>query len=318
MPLIELDDEHLADPRLAVFSRMTDSELKDPKQMLGLALAMEREGHIADRDRAVPALQTPDGSGVSPRNSLQDGLFIAESKNVIERALKSGCRCFALFVERRWLDQSSDLIERLLADDEDTPIFVANAEQRKAITGYQTTRGPLAAFVRPKPARLEELLQGARRVAVLEDITNFTNIGAIFRSAAALGIDAVLVTPSCHDPLYRRAARVSMGTVFQVPWTYIGSSRDWVSEGVPQLQALGFKTAALALSDNSIPLQDKRLQACDKLALVLGTEGDGLAARTIAACDYTVRIPMDHEVDSLNVAAASAVAFWELRTNHRN
>lgn len=294
MPLIELKDASPADPRLAVFSSMTDSELKDPKQMIGLSLA----------------------AGLSDR--LQSGLFVAESKNVIERALNSGCACFALFVERCWLEQSTELIERLLTDDEDTPVFVANAEQRKAITGYQTTRGPLAAFVRPQPKRIEDLLQNAQRVAVLEDITNFTNIGAIFRSAAALGIDAVLVTPACHDPLYRRASRVSMGTVFQMPWTYIGSSRDWASEGIAQLRSLGFKTAALALSDDSIPLQDKRLQACDKLALVLGTEGDGLAQSTIAACDYTVRIPMDHEVDSLNVAAASAVAFWELRTKHRN
>lgn len=294
MARIELNDALLADPRLAVFSSMTDSELKDPKQMVGLTLAV----------------------GMSDR--LQSGLFIAESKNVIERALNSGCRCFALFVERCWLDQSSKLIERLLGENEDTPVFVANAQQRKAITGYQSTRGPLAAFVRPQPKKIEDLLQNARRVAILEDITNFTNIGAIFRSAAALGIDAVLVTPSCHDPLYRRASRVSMGTVFQVPWTYIGSSRDWADEGLPQLRALGFKTAALALSDDSIPLQDKRLQTCDKLALVLGTEGDGLAHSTIAACDYTVRIPMDHEVDSLNVAAASAVAFWELRTKHRD
>lgn len=318
MPLIELKDAALADPRLAVFSSMTDSELKDPKQMIGLALAMERADARTDSPGGA-AGDNLDGVAVeSLRDNLQDGLFVAESKNVIERALKGGCQCFALFVERCWLEQSTELIEFLLANNPDTPVFIATAEQRKAITGYQTTRGPLAAFVRPKPARLEELLQGAHRVAVLEDITNFTNIGAIFRSAAALGIDAVLVTPSCHDPLYRRASRVSMGTVFQVPWTYIGNSHDWASEGIAQLRSLGFKTAALALSDDSIPLQDKRLQACDKLALILGTEGDGLADRTIAACDYTVRIPMDHEVDSLNVAAASAVAFWELRTKHRN
>ena len=148
---------------------------------------------------------------------------------------------------------------------------------------------------------------------MLENVTNHTNIGAIFRSAAALGIDAVLVTPSCHDPYYRRAARVSMGTVFQVPWTRIGSGADWACDGMPLLHEHGFTTCALALSDDSIRLQDDRLKKCDKLALVLGTEGDGLAARTIAACDCTVRIPMSHDVDSLNVAAASAVAFWELR-----
>lgn len=311
-------DPRLDDPRLSVFSGMTDSELKDPKQMIGLALAVEN--HDAQATAPAPDL----------RKQLSSGLFIAESKNVIERALNSGCECFALFVEECWRDQSAPLIERLLQANPQTPIFVATAAQRARITGYQSTRGPLAAFHRATPAPVTEILKNARRVAVLEDITNFTNIGAIFRSAAALGIDAVLVTPSCHDPLYRRASRVSMGTVFQVPWTYIGtaigiaanpgnnSAANWATEGIPLLHSLGFKTAAMALSDDSIPLQDKRLQACDKLALVLGTEGDGLAASTIAACDYTVRIPMDHGVDSLNVAAASAVAFWELRVNHRD
>ena len=179
------------------------------------------------------------------------------------------------------------------------------------------TRGALAAFERPPLPCVEDLLASAHRVAVLEDVTNYTNIGAVFRSAAALGIDAVLVTPSCHDPLYRRAARVSMGTVFQVPWTRIGSVRDWATEGVPLLRSLGFATAALALADDAIYLHDARLRDCERLALVLGTEGDGLAASTIAASDYTVKIPMDHDVDSLNVAAASAVAFWELRTKWR-
>ena len=287
---------NLEDPRLSVFSGMTDSELKDPKQMVGLALAL----HADDP------------------NSLQSGLFVAESKNVIERALNNGYACFAFFVEECWLDQSKGLIERLRGEQPDAPVFVATAEERAQVTGYQGTKGPLAAFRRTAVPRVEDLLKDARRVAILEDITNFTNIGAIFRSAAALGIDAVLITPACHDPLYRRASRVSMGTVFQVPWTYIGSSRAWVEDGIPLLHELGFKTAALALSDDSIPLQDKRLQECEKLALVLGTEGDGLAKSTIAACDYTVRIPMDHEVDSLNVAAASAVAFWELRINHRD
>ena len=163
-----------------------------------------------------------------------------------------------------------------------------------------------------------DVVAGARRIAVLEDITNHTNVGAIFRSAAALGVDAVLVTPACYDPLYRRAVRVSMGTVFQVPWTRIGCVRDWAVEGVPLLRSLGFSTAALALADDALPLHDARLRACERLALVLGTEGDGLAPSTVAACDYVVRIPMDHGVDSLNVAAASAVAFWELRTKWRD
>lgn len=287
---------NLDDPRLSVFSGMTDSELKDPRQMVGLALALRADDP----------------------NCLAEGLFIAESKNVIERALGNGHECFAFFVEECWLEQSRQLIERLACEQPDAPVFVATAEERAKVTGYQSTKGPLAAFRRPPAPSIEALLKDARRIAILEDITNFTNIGAIFRSAAALGIDAVLVTPACHDPLYRRASRVSMGTVFQVPWTYIGSSREWTAEGMPLLRELGFKTAALALSDDSIPLQDKRLQECEKLALVLGTEGDGLAQSTIAACDYTVRIPMDHEVDSLNVAAASAVAFWELRINHRD
>lgn len=180
------------------------------------------------------------------------------------------------------------------------------------------TRGALAAFERQPLPSVAEVLAGAQCVAVLEDIRNYTNIGAIFRSAAALGIDAVLITPNCHDPLYRRASRVSMGTVFQVPWTRIaadGGSEDscWAQEGVPLLHSLGFKTAALALSDDALALDDPRLAACERLAMVLGTEGDGLSRATVAACDYVVRIPMDHEVDSLNVAAASAVAFWELR-----
>lgn len=294
MALIRIDN--LSDPRLSVYSSMTDAELRDPKQMIGLALATN-----------APSAE-----------SLENGLFIAESRNVIDRALNAGLEMFSLFVEECWLEQSQELIDRTLERNPDLPVFAATHEQMQALTGYQTTRGPLAAFHRPAPRPLSKLLEGARRIAILEDVTNYTNIGAIFRSAAALGIDAVLITPACHDPFYRRASRVSMGTVFQVPWGRIGADRDWAEDGIPLLRELGFKTAALALSDDSIPLQDKRLQACEKLALILGTEGDGLARSTIAACDYTVRIPMDHDVDSLNVAAASAVAFWELRLNHRD
>ena len=278
MPIIRL--ENLDDPRLAPYSGMTDAQLRDC-------------AHAAH------------------------GLFIGESRKVVERALAAGARPVSLFMEERWLEQSMPLVDRLTADDPAFPAFVATREQFHALTGYEVTRGALAAFERPELPSVEEAVAGARRVAVLEDITNYTNIGAIFRSAAALGVDAVLITPSCHDPLYRRAARVSMGTVFQVPWTRIGSVRDWAAEGVPLLHALGFKAAALALSDEAVPLHDERLRACDRLALVLGTEGDGLSASTIARCDWTVKIPMDHEVDSLNVAAASAVAFWELRTKHR-
>lgn len=288
MPLIEIS--HLDDPRLLAFSRMTDAELRDPKQMVGLARAL----------------------GDDPE-SLSEGLLIGESRNVIERALGAGIEPFAVLVEQRWLTQTEPLIERLLEADATLPVFVATREQMRALTGFERTRGALAAFRRPALPPPGSLLESATRVAVLENVTNHTNIGAIFRSAAALGIDAVLVTPSCHDPYYRRAARVSMGTVFQVPWTRIGSGADWACDGMPLLHEHGFTTCALALSDDSIRLQDERLKKCDKLALVLGTEGDGLAARTIAACDYTVRIPMSHDVDSLNVAAASAVAFWELR-----
>lgn len=288
MPLIEIS--HLDDPRLLAFSRMTDAELRDPKQMVGLARAL----------------------GDDPE-SLSEGLFIGESRNVIERALGAGIEPFAVLVERCWLTQTEPLIERLIEADATLPVFVATREQMRALTGFERTRGALAAFRRPALPPPGSLLESAKRVAVLENVTNHTNIGAIFRSAAALGIDAVLVTPSCHDPYYRRAARVSMGTVFQVPWTRIGSGADWACDGMPLLHEHGFTTCALALSDDSIHLQDERLKKCDKLALVLGTEGDGLAARTIAACDCTVRIPMSHDVDSLNVAAASAVAFWELR-----
>lgn len=245
------------------------------------------------------------------------GLFIGESRNVIERALNKGITPYAVLLERHWLDQSMPLIDRLQASNPELPVFVVDMQQFQEITGYRIARGAIAALERPALPTVNDLLKDARRVAVLEDITNYTNIGAIFRSAAALGIDAVLVTHSCHDPFYRRAARVSMGTVFQVPWTRIGSSQDWAAEGIPKLHDAGFKVAALALSYDSIPLQSKVLHECDKLALVLGTEGDGLSAHTIAHCDYTVRIPMEHEVDSLNVAAASAVAFWELRTRHR-
>ncbi len=280
MPIIHL--ERTDDVRLRVFSGLTDAQLRD-------------------------------GIGAVAPGGFAGGLFIAESSKVIDRALDAGVQPHSLFVEERWLRQTMPLIERLENDGFDVPILVATNEQFQAITGYRTTRGALAAFHRPSLPRVEDALANARRVAILEDVTNYTNVGAAFRSAAALGMDAVLVTPSCHDPLYRRAARVSMGTVFQVPWTRIGSRQDWAAEGVPLLHSLGFKTAALALSDDSISLDAPQLAACDKLALVLGTEGDGLSPRTIAACDYTVKIPMEHGVDSLNVAAASAVAFWELR-----
>ena len=248
------------------------------------------------------------------RNRLEPekGIFIAESPKVIARALEAGYQPLSLLMERKHLEgQGRDIMERC----GDIPVYTGDNDLLAALTGYQVNRGILCAMRRPVLPTVEELCAGARRVAVLEGIVDSTNVGAIFRSAAALHMDAVLVTPTCCDPLYRRAVRVSMGTVFQIPWTRIGDSpADWPEKGLSRLNALGFKTAAMALSDNSVSIDDPALMAEDKLAIVLGTEGDGLSHTTIAHCDYTVRIPMSHGVDSLNVAAASAVAFWQLRT----
>ena len=248
------------------------------------------------------------------RNRLEPerGIFIAESPKVIARALEAGYQPLSLLMERKHLEgQGRDIMERC----GEIPVYTGDNDLLAALTGYQVNRGILCAMRRPVLPTVEELCAGARRVAVLEGIVDSTNVGAIFRSAAALHMDAVLVTPTCCDPLYRRAVRVSMGTVFQIPWTRIGDSpADWPEKGLSRLNALGFKTAAMALSDNSVSIDDPALMAEDKLAIVLGTEGDGLSHTTIAHCDYTVRIPMSHGVDSLNVAAASAVAFWQLRT----
>ena len=232
------------------------------------------------------------------------GMFIAESPKVIARALDAGCEPVSILVERsRIAGESLDVIGRC----GNIPVYTAGLDVLTQLTGYQLTRGLLCAMRRPQLPTLEQVLSGARRVAILEDVQNPTNVGAIFRSAAALGMDAVLLTPACSNPLYRRSCRVSMGTVFQVPWTYL--AEDWL----PELKNAGFKTAAMALSDDSVSIDDPALRAEDRLAVVLGTEGDGLALNTISSCDYTVRIPMYHGVDSLNVAAASAIAFWELR-----
>ncbi len=244
------------------------------------------------------------------RHEPEKGLFIAESPKVIERALNAGCVPVSFLVERKHIEgEARDIISRC----GEIPIYTAEFDVLTKLTGFQLTRGMLCAMRRPKLLSVDAVCDNARRVAVLENVMNPTNVGAIFRSAAALNIDAVLLTPACSNPLYRRAARVSMGTVFQVPWTYLHTeSTENSFSGIAYLQRLGFKTAAMALSDNSISIDDPKLMAEDKLAIVLGTEGDGLAANTISACDYTVRIPMAHGVDSLNVAAASAVAFWQL------
>lgn len=232
------------------------------------------------------------------------GMFIAESPKVIQRALAAGCKPVSLLVERSHCNQEA--MEAIEACG-DVPVFTAELPILTQLTGFQLTRGMLCAMYRNPLPSVDAVLGGAARIAVLEDVMNPTNMGAIFRSAAALGMDAVLLTPACTDPLYRRSARVSMGTVFQVPWTYLDS--DWQEK----LRGLGFKTAAMALTDDSISIDDPVLSQEGKLAIVLGTEGDGLAKTTISGCDYTVKIPMYHGVDSLNVAAASAVAFWELR-----
>ena len=244
------------------------------------------------------------------RADPENGLFIAESPNVILRALDGGWEPVSLLMERRHIEgQAREVVERC----GEIPLYTAPLPVLTELTGFPLTRGVLCAMRRrPLPAA-EEICRDARRVAVLENIMNPTNLGAIFRSAAALGMDAVLLTPACCDPLYRRAVRVSMGTVFQVPWARLGDSADqWPEPGMTRLRGWGFRTAAMALREDAVSVDDPRLLAEEKLAVVLGTEGDGLGDGTIADCDYTVRIPMSHGVDSLNVAAASAVAFWQL------
>ena len=263
----------LSDPALDVYARLTEAQL---------------------RSRLRP----------------EDALFIAESPKVIGIALDAGCEPVSLLMERRHVDgKAAALIARC-----GVPVYTGDEAVLKGLTGYPLTRGVLCAMRRPKPPTVEAVCRDARRVAVLEGIVDTTNIGAIFRSAAALGIDAVLLTPTCCDPLNRRAVRVSMGTVFQVPWAVIGESpADWPDAGLARLKAMGFATAALALDARAVPIDDPALAGADRLALVLGTEGDGLAAATVARCDVTAMIPMAHGVDSLNVAAASAVAFWVCR-----
>lgn len=245
------------------------------------------------------------------RREPELGIFIAESTNVIGLALGAGCEPLALLMERKYIiGQASDIISRC----GDIPVYTGDSNLLAGLTGFQLTRGVLCAMRRPSLPSVREVCACARRVAVLEGIADSTNVGAIFRSAAALGIDAVLLTPSCCDPLCRRGVRVSMGTIFQVPWTRIGSeTSEWPEQGMNTLGKLGFKTVALALNDNALSIDDPELMADEKLAIVMGSEGNGLAPRTIANCDYTACIPMSHNVDSLNVAAASAVAFWQLR-----
>ena len=235
-----------------------------------------------------------------------DGSFIAESPNVINRALDAGFEPISLLMEEKQLKgQGKEVIARC----GDIPVYVSTLDTLKKLTGFALTRGVLCAMRRKPLPKVEDICRSARRIAILENVMNPTNIGAVFRSAAALNMDAVLLTPGCCDALYRRSVRVSMGTVFQIPWAYLGDRTDiWPEEGISLLHSMGFQTAAMALRNDSIPVDDPRLTKINKLAIILGTEGDGLAYSTIASCDFVVRIPMAHQVDSLNVAAASAVA----------
>ncbi len=251
------------------------------------------------------------------RNRLEPekGIFIAESPKVIDVALDSGCQPVAMLMSKRHAHGQGERIAQRCGE---IPAYTADEEILTQLTGYSVTRGVLCAMRRPQERTAEQVCRGARRIAILENIVDSTNIGAIFRSAAALGMDALLLSPSCCDPLCRRAVRVSMGTVFQVPWARLGQgTADWPGEGLGRIRQMGFRTFAMALRADAIPLGDRTLYQWEKLAIVLGTEGDGLAGETIACCDGVVRIPMAHGVDSLNVAAAAAVAFWELRVKEK-
>ena len=245
-------------------------------------------------------------------HGIDNSLFIAESPHVIERALDAGCVPESLLMLPKMLD-SRERGQEILRRCGDVPVYVAEEDCLKQLTGFPLTRGVLCAMRRPPLPRAEDLLKPAERICVLEDVMNPTNLGAIFRSAAAMGMDAILLTPASTDPLYRRCIRVSMGTVFQIPWAWLGEELDdWPEKGMALLRQYGFRTAAMALREDSVSIDNADLMAEEKLAVILGTEGDGLANQTIADCDYTVRIPMAHGVDSLNVAAAGAVAFWQL------
>ena len=275
MKLTELNT--LEDERLDVYARLTDLQL---------------------RSRIEPA----------------KAVFIAESAEVIGRALDAGMQPLSLLTAHRFLPSLEEVLSKFQDANPLAPVFAAPEDELAKLTGFKLTRGALAAFRRPPDRAARDVAAGARLVAVMEDIRNHTNVGAIFRSAAAMGADAVLVTPACYDPLYRRAVRVSMGTVFQVPWARIGSDpHDWSRDGAPLLKELGFTIVAMALADDAVALDDPQLKRAERIALVFGTEGEGLKPSTIRRCDHVARIPMHHGVDSLNVAASSAVAMWELR-----
>ena len=274
------DTDHLEDPELQIYTKLSETQLYHC-----------REPH--------------------------KGLFIAESPKVIERALNAGYKPVSMLMDRQQMKgEGAEILERIgTLEGDPIPVYMAEETVLRNLTGFPLTRGCLCAMERKELPSVEETVRGASRICIMEEVVNPTNVGAIFRSAAALGMDAVLLTHGCADPLYRRAVRVSMGTVFQIPWTFLGNRRapGWPQPGIDKLRGLGFKTAAMALIKDSVSISEPGLLAEPRLAVILGTEGDGLAEETIAACDYTVMIPMFHGVDSLNVAAASAVAFWELR-----
>lgn len=251
----------------------------------------------------------------------EDGMFIAESPKVIGRALDAGYEPVSVLVEKKQIKDNEETKELLQKyENTEVPVFTAEFDVLSKLTGFKLTRGMLCAMRRKKPVRFQDVCAGKQKIAILENIMNPTNVGAIFRSAAALNMEAVLLTPGCSDPLYRRSSRVSMGTVFQVPWTFIQDDNEmrcerenlWPEQAIMELRDLGYKTVALALTDDSVSIDDPVLVQEEKLAVILGTEGEGLMDKTIELCDYTAKIPMSHGVDSLNVAAASAVAFWQL------
>ncbi|MDO5116914.1 MAG: RNA methyltransferase [Eggerthellaceae bacterium] len=288
------------DARLVVFGKLHDAELR--------ACNLKGAGLLDVREKAPY------------------GLFVAESPRAIECALRAGIQAFSVLVDEDVaVSQEHAVLQaahRLIDACPEAALFLVGTEDFCRITEYPVSRGVMAVFIRPKPKGAEELLaslegkgEAAKRVCVIEDVTNYANMAAIFKSASAFGVDAVLITPSCHDPWYRRCVRVSQGAVFEVPWAYVGTQEEsghWSSQGIPLLHEAGYTVVALALKEDALPLDDARLKTSERLAFILGTEGEGLSTRTIAACDHVAIIPMANEVDSLNVAAASAVAFWEL------
>ena len=310
-------------PQLNVFTSYTDSELCDPKQLFGLEHVLNKANNKTSNTSANNVLAS-DVLGYESnsfttnyikdqKTSLGDGVFIADSRKVIDRAFAQAYQPFAGIMDASWLHQNQDLVEEMEQSHPNVPFVITDTPTLQAITGYHTTKGPLMAFYRKPLSCPEALLEHANHIAIFENINNYTNMGALFRSAAALNVDAVFITPTCYDPLYRRGLRVSMGAALQVPWTRLSASKgtSWTESFFPLLHQFGFTTFALALTESAYALDDPRLPKQNKSALILGNEGAGLEQITIDQSDYAVIIPMAHSVDSLNVACASSVAFWE-------